>query len=212
MIDYPHELLPQNNFKLKIEFSLEEAQSLDVIRRSLVGQDETTNDLGSIRSHSFLQFEKEHLFFGLSTNLFGIFKEGHLIFRLGKTDGGEYYTSKDQIPALKDVKYDVDAPLGSIYLNVGKVHGQPFHYETKKNEKIYKFIGTCSIVHKPLRANYWHFEIEVLDEKKQRISQNEAGWKKTAAKFFFESYLKLHLSPIALAGRVDSTFYIENGH
>lgn len=213
MQEYPLPLLPSKEFKLSITLPASKLDSLYLIRRSLVAKEETTNDLGAIRSHAFIEPKKEHLFFSLSCNLLGIFLSDDLIFVLtDKENGNGYWADKSKIINIADVHYEIVADPCPIYLQLSKIHQQPFHYEkpTPSNKGVHQFTGSCHSVHKPLDANYWHFEIHVYEpDGFTRISANSSGWKREAVRHFIESYLKRYLTieqPIP-APKVDETLY-----
>jgi hypothetical protein len=214
MQEYPLALLPSKNFALKIELPASNLDSWHLIRRSLVSEEETTNDLGSVRSHAFIEPEKEHRFFGLSCNLLGIFVPQNLIYILNnKEKGGGYWIDKNKIIDVKDVEYNTALNSCPIYLQVSKIHLQPFQYEKPKanNKTLEEFTGTCKATHAPLEANYWHFEIHVLEKDGNRISSSSGKWKLEAVRHFLESYLKRHLTvkiPVAAEG-IDERYYKE---
>ncbi len=185
MTDYPQELLPKRLFRLSIELTEHDAQTLYVIRRSLVSKEETINDLGSVRSHAFIEPDKMHLFYSLSCNLFGIYRQEHLQYILDKQEGRLYYTNKDQIDPSRQVLYSVVANPVSIYLKIAHIYQRPYNFSKKKPDgKIQTFVGKCTVVHKPLQANYWHFEVEVVDENNEKILPNDKTWKQDAASHF----------------------------
>lgn len=198
MREYPLPLLPRKDYKLSITLPASNLDSLYLIRRSLVSKEETTNDLGSVRSHAFIEHKKEHLFFSLSCNLLGIFLSENLIFVLtDKEKGNGYWIDKSKIMDLADVRYEVDDDVCPIYLQLSKIHLQPFHYKKPQphNKGVKQFTGSCHAAHTPLDANYWHFEIHVYElDGVTRISANSSGWKPEAVRYFLESYLKRYLT------------------
>jgi len=199
MQGYPQALLPGKDYKIKITLSDSDVNSLHLIRRSLVGVEDTVNDLGSVRSHAFIEPGKEHHFFSLSCNLYGIFQYSDLQYSLtDKEHGGAYWCDKNKLMDCSDVKCDILENCCAIFLPIAAVHFQPFQYQKPKpNNKGYTpFTGQCQAVHMPLEANYWHFEIHVFEPEGTRISANTSKWKLLAATSFFESYLKVHLSVV----------------
>ena len=151
-----------------------------------------------------------HLFYSLSCNLFGIYRQEHLQYILDKQEGRLYYTNKDQIDPSRQVLYSVVANPVSIYLKIAHIYQRPYNFSKKKPDgKIQTFVGKCTVVHKPLQANYWHFEVEVVDENNEKIFAErqdvEAGRRFT----LFESYLKVHLNCTEIEGHVPEALYIE---
>lgn len=211
MQEYPEALLPKSSYKLKIDLSSASLETLTLIRRSLVGEDETTTELGTVRSHAFIELGKEHLFYNLSFNLEGVFRKEHLVFILDRERGGQYWSSKDSIPSRDKIVFSLHPNPCAIYLKVASVYEKPYNYSKKKHDgKIQSFLGYCTVVHKPLEGNYWHFEIEVIDESNARISPNDKEWKKEAAMNFLESYLKVHLTTKHVMSSIPEELYLEH--
>lgn len=211
MMEYPHILLPKEVYKLQIGLTEADVKDLILVRRSLCTKEETTNEAGSVRSAAFIPPEQEHHFFNLSCNLLGIFLADHLVFILTNDHARKYWLDKSSIPKVKDIQYEVKEDSFPIFLPLKAVFNEPMNFSREKpGGKIETFQGKCWIVHKPLEGNYWHFEIEVHDEKGQKINAKSSAWKAKAAALFFESHLKVHLSCVGVSVDIGETLYTES--
>jgi hypothetical protein len=181
---YPLELLPQVNYKNRIDPEDLPKDSF-FVRRLLIDSKSAFNAAGFIKIKALFDANKEYQFIECSFNLYGPFQEGHLKYRAKYPNWDK---SRRCFLNSNSVIYDYVTPDDPVYLFVSKVNNVDFPYE--KYCPVKNFIGTCKIEHVPTCANYWHFQIAIFDQEGNKIKGNSGGWKIRAAVNFIETVLK----------------------
>ena len=189
--EYPAILLPRQEYRSSIDFS-KYGSGLCLIRRSRVPKEDITNDLGTVRTHAIINPDEAHLFFSLSLNLFGLFNETHLVFKLGGDSARKRWIKGGSSPQTQ-IDFSVEENSTPIYLEIDKIQKQPFTLKKGNHKgKITQCTGESRVEHAPLEANYWHLEFRVADETGVDVKSSHSNLKVENAVHFVESYLKLH--------------------
>lgn len=192
-MSYPKELLPENNYKERIETACLTDEVL--LRRSNLPRSEMLNRVGTIKIKALGLEDREYQLFSYSLNIKGIFKEGHLDFILDRKVHSEWQKSNDIIN-ISDVVFEKRDFSVPIYIKVDSINEKPFSYKKGNNKgKINEFVGVIKVEHKPIDANYWHFEFVIHDENNNPITMNQKPWKTEAAKAFMAITLKEIATP-----------------
>ncbi len=187
-MEYPTELLPKANYKIIKTEELDKKQFL--IRRSLVDGNNTFNTLGIVRSDAIALEPKD--LYGLSNSLFGIFIEKHLQYKQ-KGASLDKWLPGNPVPLPHEIDFGLFDDAVPIYFKIIELHKSVFPYEKseKNNQKTKELRGACLVVHKPVVANYWHFELSFIEENGSDIRRKDGTWREKAAYSFINLTLKI---------------------
>jgi hypothetical protein len=192
---YPKELLPRRKYQL---FSVEDlAEPSYLARRSLKNQNEFQDYIGDIRVEALVNPVED--FYGLSTNLLGVFHPKHLRVQITEDKKAlfQYWHPGAVTPKARNIKCtEDDSPV--FYFQVGSLHNIQFPYEMflPKGKGIIRQSGICKVIHKPMLVNFWHFELTVYDPVDGEIKKRDTAWKKMWAEHFIKSTLLINASTI----------------
>ncbi|MDA3940912.1 MAG: hypothetical protein PF693_16635 [Spirochaetia bacterium] len=135
---------------------------------------------------------KEREVFGLSTNLYAVYVCNHLNFNPLDKSFHDYWSPGDSVLDATKIEYELIDDVFPIFFFIKDLHRQTIPYKKTMPNKnnIQEFHGTTSIVHKPTKCNYWHFEFSIHDVNDNIISKAGGTWQKNIANFLLKSFLK----------------------
>ena len=189
-MNYPKKLIPTSSFKERIDTSCLSDELL--LRRSQIPHKNILNSNGIVKEAALLDPKDLKQFFGYSLNIKGVFREEHLRFRLDHHVHDKFWLKKHGIIEIDKIKFQVLETDDPIYIKVSDIHLKPFPIKKiDKKGKSTELVGQCIVKHKPINANYWHYEIDIKDEKGVVIKPTNSKWKISAAENYLKSYLKI---------------------
>ncbi|GBD87589.1 hypothetical protein BMS3Abin03_01523 [bacterium BMS3Abin03] len=215
--NYPKAIIPKQYYKGTIVF--EEIESTKnnyvVIRRSLKDSANTFDSLGYLRQDSLVDHEKD--IFGLSMNLLSDkYRAEYVKFRTkdaanSRWNEGERVKINDYLNFIEILSnpYPIFSKLNEIAnknipitKNLNKQERNKILGKLKiSNEEIknYKFKGSTTITHSPIRLNYWHVEFNIFKDKNiydnELIRYSKSKWQKDIAKYALRDLLIVHALP-----------------
>ncbi len=162
---YPKHLLPQPNYQYIKQKDLLSQQGL-VLMRYIEGENVKWID-GTHKLHpDCLMFPNKHLK-DLSCNLLGVFQKSDIFYRIDKKCKDKFYASWEEFtevlcPSDEECYYDKESKWYFIPINKLMDTNIPFDV----SGEIYHF----TIYHTPMRCNFWHVSIRVLNSKDEEVS------------------------------------------
>jgi hypothetical protein len=173
-MNYPIELLPRTIYK-KISSGFEESF---LIRK--------TNTVDIIHpSTGFLRDEvicnNDYHLVGYSTNLGCKYKTAYLPIEI-IGDKRSFFnalwndTDSIEIPIFEQDFVFNDTNSSHFFLLIKEIHNKiklPFSRDQKKHEEY----AVSVILHAPTNCNFWHFEINWIDQDDRAFNTNKSGWK-----------------------------------
>lgn len=110
-----------------------------------------------------------------SLNLIGVFQPQDHYWRV-KADGYHDFWDFEtpcQLPPIQDCEYNPQK--GAFYFLVSDIDNKQIPY----NRDVGEFYARCHTHHTPTQCNFWHFQLDWLDETGQAIVLNRnKGWRK----------------------------------
>lgn len=192
-MDYPKELLPKSNYKLISTDELNNNFSL--IRKSKKSKKDSIDNIGDVRLDAICEEEREREVFGLSFNLFGIYKIEHIKITIENRGYHDYWNPEQEPLSIDEISFSLDNEAFPIFFLILNLHNIDFPYEkTIKNKHTESLTGTCRIEHKPTKCNFWHFELSIYSSENNYIKYNSSLWKKKISKYILKSILKIDAS------------------
>ncbi len=117
---------------------------------------------------------------GFSTNKIPSSKKQDLKIYFPKPLGVQYeqsWTGGENAIAPSLNHFDIDYSRQLYFFQICKINGFTDTYQNPPNKPDNNFSFRVKIVHRPLKANFWHFEIEV-DSDHGIVAKNKAAWHK----------------------------------
>ncbi len=118
---------------------------------------------------------------GFSTNCIPYSKKEDLFIQF-KTEYKEKFNSpwvsggKGELPP--NDSFEIDPTRGIYYIPILQIHGFKEKYNNPPDKIYPKYEFELKVCHKPLVANYWHFEFQVFDNNGDLIDNMKTGWRK----------------------------------
>ena len=174
---------------------------------------EMFDDLGQLRHSTLLEKDSQRDFFQLSFNIWGIFLECDLKYKIMHILGSKHMSElswkqghKADYSLFKYGFFDSSEP---IYFYKKDLHQKEFPITKPNNKHTEALSGLILLEHKPTHGNFWHFQFNVLDENKtQSITKGKGQWQKTTIEKFMLLYFPLYFKTnITEKCPLESNFY-----
>ncbi len=203
-MSYPDELLPKSNYKECIDTNDLVSYACCLIRRSLKTQEETFDNIGQIRIDAVCEAGREDELYGLSHNVFGIFTEDHLKYRVPHQINPYWDLKTILTDSLSENDYKITDSSVALFVSIPDIHDKIFpHKQIIKNKQTEITVsGRCLVIHKPNVYNYWHFELHFQDYEGNPVKKSDSGWKIDAAKNFIKNVLVEFISDKSPTGNI----------
>ena len=188
---YPSKLLPKKNYKTN---SFKEfAQDFSLMRR-VESDIEILDKFGDVTIEAIVGKPEE--IYGYSISLYSKCNKKDLRYFV-KASEDKRWTRCANPP--KKNEFDsifFESDVNIIYLFANEIHNKKFQIEKsvskKGDDKILRFDGIVKLEHKPLRSNYWHFELNVYENENDSkpIKKESKPWKRESARGFVNTTMK----------------------
>ena len=89
----------------------------------------------------------------------------------------QWIEGTDGVIPLKN-HFEIDKTRQYYFIQISKIDGYNGTYHNPPNKIDVSFNFRVEIVHKPLVANYWHFEFKVIAENEEIDTINSKAWRK----------------------------------
>lgn len=192
-MSYPQAILPRPEYR-KISCNLSDYFLLRVTGNSDIWHFST----GKLTDEA-LYVAHEKQFLDYSTNLLGLFMFDFCVLRIDGENKDYFIEDWQEGESVKAPEENKDFIIcqdnSGFCVNIGKISGKKAPF--KRTDKCPELEAECYVQHRPTRSNFWHFEILLLDEKREPISKkNMSAWKKDlirrSLKIWLKHYAKKH--------------------
>ena len=186
-MSYPTRLLPKINYTYMATECLPKESSLLRITQT----QDNADLLGKVKNDAMLDEKSYHQVFGLSVNIYGPFLLDDIKFQIISKDLNNYWNEADEcLEYIQPTDYTITESRGAIFLYLFSLHNKPFPYSKNINNEERDFIGTCIVIHKPTKCNFWHFEIKFKEQDGKIIKSKDVSWQKRLQKHLIKSFIK----------------------
>lgn len=216
MNTYPPKLLSRAQYrKIKIDSLI--GKGFLLVRRPVPNEDLTDPDTGQLNAEAICEFalDKNGRFecFGLSVNLYGVFKFTDLAYILLSPSYKDYWEEGDAEVSIESLNYNEVEVKSAFIIALDGLSGDVFSYQDKnrnkrKNDDEWTLLhgkekaiaeyknrmlkGWYKLEHKPLKGNFWHFEWNFYEEDGNLINSKFKDFKIAIAENTVQSTLKHH--------------------
>lgn len=163
MQEYPTHLLPRSEYRIIEQDNLHSHPDMFLIRHiesDKINYIDGTNTLNP----DCITIQSNHLH-DLSCNLLGIFKEKDVCYVINKDIENPLWF-EGTVDAPSQEEFTIDEKRGHYFVNIDLLLKTTF--PTNQG-------GTCSfvIIHTPVKYNFWHVSIRVLDSDGIEVNNSE---------------------------------------